>query len=599
MTRVRFSPHLFALLAFATLIAAPLTAPGYFMFAHDARHTVYFMQMFDAALRDGAVFPRWATDMVFGYGYPLWLILAPLPYFFAEAFHLVGLDFPASIKAVEIVGWFASGVGMYIFAARWLGKDAGLVAGLAYLFVPYHIVDLYVRGAMPEFFAFVFPPFILWGIYEIIAARRVRFVPIAALAYAGLILTHIAMGVLFSPVIAGYIVVLALGQGQEEAEGRKQEAESTQPPSLPPPASRRLPTRFRLPSPFWLALLALLWGFGLAAVFLLPVLTEQKYLTSDPLIGGFFDFRLHFVNPSELISPLWGYGYAGVNGADQFALQLGILPVLLGAITLFTLKRGEAVSAQLWYFAIVVAVAVVLMLSISQPFWELVAPVVAFAQFPWRLLFVTASALAILAGAVVRVVAAGSANPSTPFYAALVLSLLLAFSMFAFSHPQYTDTQFTWNTLMDFEVNSRELLGDTIWTQTRPQDSPLVAQYRAGNITTKAVVVEGQGEIQLVERRPLGDTIQVNAATPVRVMFYTRDFPGWAATVDGNSVEITHDNEQGLITVSVPAGSHTVTTRWGTTAPRVIGAVISIFSVIAAGVWIWWIRNKPMTRVTQ
>lgn len=585
MPRVRLSPHLFVLLAFATLVAAPLTAPGYFMFAHDARHTVYFMQMFDAALRDGALFPRWATDMVFGYGYPLWLILAPLPYYLAEAFHLVGLDFPSSIKAVEIVGWFASALGMYIFAKRWLGKDAGLVAALAYLFVPYHIVDLYVRGALPEFLAFVFPPFILWAIYEIIAARRVLFVPVAALGYAGLIVTHIAMAVLFSPVIAGYIVVLSLMQAPEEAV-------NTRPPASLPRAVRLLPTRFHLPSPFWLSVLALLWGFGLAAVFLLPVLTEQRYLTSDPLIGGFFDFRLHFLNPSELVSPLWGYGYAGVNGADQFSLELGILPVMLGALTLFTLKRGDTVSAQLWYFAIVAALAVVMMLSVTEPFWELVAPVVAFAQFPWRLLFVTASALAILAGAVVRVIAAGSANPSTPFYSALVLALVLAFSMFPFSHPQYTDTQFTWNTLMDFEVNSRELLGDTIWTQARPQDSPLVAQYRAGSITTKAIVIQGQGEIRLVDRRPLGDTIQVNAASPMQVMFYTRYFPGWTATVDGSPVEITHDNEQGLITVNVPAGTHTVTTRWGTTAPRVIGAVISILSLVAAGAWIWYVRRR-------
>ena len=144
----RLSPHLFVLLAFATLIAAPLTAPGYFMFAHDARHTRLFVQMFDAALRDGALFPALGSGHGVGYGYPVWLILAPLPYYGAEFFHLLGLDFPSAIKAVEAVGWFASGLGMYLFATRVLGKNGGLVAAVTYLFVPYHIVDLYVRGAM-------------------------------------------------------------------------------------------------------------------------------------------------------------------------------------------------------------------------------------------------------------------------------------------------------------------------------------------------------------------------------------------------------------------------------------------------------------------
>ena len=101
-----------------------------------------------AALRDGALYPRWAADMVFGYGYPVWLILAPLPYYAAEFFHLLGFDFPASIKAVEALAWFASAGAMYLFAGRVLGRDAGLVAAIAYLFVPYHVVDLYVRGAL-------------------------------------------------------------------------------------------------------------------------------------------------------------------------------------------------------------------------------------------------------------------------------------------------------------------------------------------------------------------------------------------------------------------------------------------------------------------
>src|SRR5581483_5410645 len=150
--------------------------------------------------------------------------------------------------------------------------------------------------------------------------------------------------------------------------------------------------------------------------------------------------------------------------------------------------------------------------------------------------------------------------------------------------------QFTWNTMMDFQVKDRELLGDTIWVQTRPQDSPLVAQYRAGNITTKAVIVEGQGSVELLERRALGDTIRVNATTPARVMFYTRYFPGWTATLDGAPVSIEPYGEQGLIALHIPAGVHTVTTRWGTTMPRVIGAVISLIALLAAFIFLWRTR---------
>lgn len=602
----RVSPQFFVLAAFATLIAAPLTAPGYFMFAHDARHTVYFMQMFDAALRDGALYPRWAADMVFGYGYPVWLILAPLPYYGAEFFHLLGLDFPAAVKAVEAVGWFASAFGMYWFVSRVMDKNAGLVAGVAYLFVPYHVVDLYVRGAMPEFLAFVFPPFVLWAIYRLWDTRRAFYIPAAALAYGGMLLTHAQMTVLFSPVILGYVFTLwwvdrqqTTDELQESTVNSQQTRENHRTTQTPNHPVNRSPLYPFISLPLIRSFFALAWGIAIAAVFFLPVALEQKYLTTDPLIGGFFNFRLHFLNPSQLLSPFWGYGYAGVNGSDQFSLQLGIMPLFFGVLALFTLKRRERTSAHMVYFALVTLAAVIVMLSVSTPLWEIAAPVVAFVQFPWRVLFVSAFALAFLAGAAVRVVSPplpaeeGAGVRLEPYRAALVFSLLIAFSMFPLARPQYTDAQFTWNTLMDFQVKDRELLGDTIWIQERPQDSPLVEQYRAGNITTKAAVVQGDGNVELLERRPSGDTVRVNAATPTRLMFYTRYFPGWTASVDGAPVTIEPYGDQGLIALDVPPGTHAVTTHWGTTTPRLIGAVISLAALAAALVFLWRTRKSP------
>lgn len=525
------------------------------MSAHDARHTVYFMQMFDATLRDGALYPRWAADMVFGYGYPLWIILAPLPYYVAEIFHLVGLDLVSAVKALDATALVASGLAMYLFASRVLGRDAGLVAAVAYLFIPYHVVDLYVRGAGPEFLAFVFPPLVLWALYGLFSTRRLVYVPLVGLAYAGLILTHISMAVLFSPVIGGYVILMWLADG-----GR----------------SGRSLVRLALSA------VGLAWGLALAAVFLLPVLAEQRYLTSEPLIGGFFDFRLHFLNPSQLVSPFWGYGYAGVNGNDQFSLQLGIVPLFLGLVALFAVGRIDGARPQIIYFALVAGAVVLAMLAVSSPLWEAVAPIAAFAQFPWRLLFVTAVALAFLAGASVRALS----NEST-FPGAVVFSLLLVAAVFPFARPQYSDARFTWSTLMDFQVKDREMLGDTIWVERRPDDSPLVEQYRAGNITQKAVVVQGTGTVELVERRAMGDTVRVSASTPARLMFYTRYFPGWTATVDGTAVAAEPFGEQGLVSLNVPAGNHTVTTRFEDTLPRQLGGAITVLSALAAGVWMW------------
>src|SRR5919108_1574583 len=189
------------LLALCVFAIAPLTAPGYFSSAHDSRHSVYFLQMFDQSIRDGAWYPRWAADMVFGYGYPLWLILAPIPFFLGEAFHVVGFDFVTAVKIVDGLVLLFSAINMYVFASRVLGKNAGLVAAIAYAYIPYHLVDLYVRAAQAELVAFAFPPLVCWAFYELAKTQRIRYIGIAAVSCGGLVLPPIQNAVLFTPII--------------------------------------------------------------------------------------------------------------------------------------------------------------------------------------------------------------------------------------------------------------------------------------------------------------------------------------------------------------------------------------------------------------
>ena len=57
MRRVRFDPYLIVLLVLVLPSLAPLAAPGYWYDAHDGRHSVFFLQMFDAAIRDDVEAP--------------------------------------------------------------------------------------------------------------------------------------------------------------------------------------------------------------------------------------------------------------------------------------------------------------------------------------------------------------------------------------------------------------------------------------------------------------------------------------------------------------------------------------------------------------
>ena len=146
----RFDPYILLVLLFSLFTIGPLLQPGYMWDAHDARHSVYFLFEFDQGIRDGILYPRWQPDFAFGYGYPFFNIYGPLASYLGEAFRLLGWDFVAAVKMVFALSVVCSGLAMYGFAKQILGRRGGLVAAVAYMVIPYRLVDLYVRPPWPN-----------------------------------------------------------------------------------------------------------------------------------------------------------------------------------------------------------------------------------------------------------------------------------------------------------------------------------------------------------------------------------------------------------------------------------------------------------------
>src|SRR3972149_4491785 len=75
-----------------------LFVPGFFG-ASDDLHIAWLQQM-DGAIRAGQFPPRFVPDLSFGFGYPLFNFVFPLPFYIGEALHLIGLSFVDAIKGV-------------------------------------------------------------------------------------------------------------------------------------------------------------------------------------------------------------------------------------------------------------------------------------------------------------------------------------------------------------------------------------------------------------------------------------------------------------------------------------------------------------------
>ncbi|MGC8879682.1 MAG: 6-pyruvoyl-tetrahydropterin synthase-related protein [Anaerolineae bacterium] len=616
--RFRLVPYAMVLL-FSVFIWLPLLSPAYFFNAHDAPHSVFFLVEFDQTLRDGYLWPRWSPDFAFGYGYPLFNLYAPLAFYAAELLHLMGLSFVEAVKGMYILATIVGGIAMCGFLTQLMGSSAGVVGAVLYMWAPFHLLEIYVRSAFPEYVALALLPVVMWAFTSLVRHPSGTRLAWAGLSYGLLALTHHASLLTLTPFIGVYVLFLALLNGWTQRHFHGDDR-------------HRFITLWLLP--LGRALAAALLGLGLAAVYLLPLVTELQYVKVEQWTAYSYDYRQHFVYPSQLLSPVWGYGYSGPGLQDGMSFQLGVALVALALIgswlTVGDLIRGrsgqhgashpERVENQrsTWsrsialFMLVVAAPAIWLMSPASEALWERL-PIASLVQFPWRLLGMLTFALSITAArvgdALVDPRAQRQNAPSTgkrppsedraatrvPL-AVYVLCWVIVLPSFAYTLPQYTEVE-EWRESPQAVVrwdrfSPADRVAMVAYTEQQPSSSPMEAQYMAGEPLQVAAIIQGEGEVETLRHGGASDEIRVRATTPVVVQFYTYDYPGWQVWLNGMSIPHRHEPPYGLITVDVPAGEHHLVLRMGSTPPRIIGGVISLL----AGVLILALGMPPALR---
>jgi hypothetical protein len=396
--------HVLLVALLCAIAAAPLLKPGYFWGAHDARHDVFFIFQYLRGIEGGDWLARWSPDFSWGYGYPFFLIYGPLTSFLGAI--LVGFLRFGYTQAVEVLfaaAIIASGLAMYGYVRSWLGRNAAVVAAVTYVFLPYRLVEVYVRASLAEYVALMWLPLILWSTRAAFQATRpinnsqftIHHSPIlpllaVALSYAGLMITSNLVALIFTPLLALYCLVLLLNRIDEEQPLRRLSKESFFP---------LIANLIRVSAA---PLLGLLLGLLLSAFFWIPALSEGGLVNQDQWYGGYYNPELHFVYPHQLLEPGWGFGISqpGPDDVQQGALsfQLGAVPLALAVLALIGLRAVPASRRrELWLLLGWLLLAIFLMLPISTWAWRTIG-FVSFAQFPWRWLMIAALPLAALAG---------------------------------------------------------------------------------------------------------------------------------------------------------------------------------------------------------
>lgn len=113
------------------------------------------------SIEEGQKIPVIMSNFCNEFGYSWNLFYSPLTSFGPLIFKLLGLSFVTCIKLFMGISVFFSGYFMYKFAKKVsTNNKIGIIAGIAYLFMPYRLTDMFIRNAFAELVSFVFLPMI-------------------------------------------------------------------------------------------------------------------------------------------------------------------------------------------------------------------------------------------------------------------------------------------------------------------------------------------------------------------------------------------------------------------------------------------------------
>ena len=177
---------------------------------HDLWMHLYVVEQFDKVLRSGVVYPRWMPDINMGYGLLNMIYYPPGFFYLTSAVHTVVDDWIHAIFVISALALAGSGLALYTLAREFYSKRASIIGALVYMLIPFHMLDLYWRGALPQFVGYVFLPLIIYFAYKLGREPQIRYYAGLGLTFGLYLLTHLPVAFLLTYALGFYGLVWAI-----------------------------------------------------------------------------------------------------------------------------------------------------------------------------------------------------------------------------------------------------------------------------------------------------------------------------------------------------------------------------------------------------
>lgn len=523
-----------------------LTIPS---FARMLRLGIFSMQdfhlfrlfEFHRCIMDLQIPCRWSPDSSFEYGQPLFNFYNQIVYAIGEPFHLVGLQFIDTIKLLFILSLVGSAIGMFFLARQiWKSNWSAFLAALLYVYAPYRAVDVWVRGALPEAFAFVFFPLIILFFNRYVLNGQRRDLLLFSLLLALLLLTHNLSFLMFSMFLTGWAIY------------------------------------FLTVNKKWLLFKNLVAGSVLAGLmssfYLLPIAAESKLVTVGETTEGYYAFQLHFTSLYQLfVSRTWGYGASQWGVDDPLSFSIGHIQWVVSLLLVVLIFATKKIRQNLQLLVVIAIGWFALFLTHGKSvfLWESLPPI-AFVQFPWRFLSISTFAFALASGGLLlflknfklKIVALG-----------LIAGLAIFLNIGFFKEDIW------------FNTTDKEQFTGEIWawhtSSARNDFWPKYAKkIPIDTAPTSPVFLEGSGEILSFNKTSNGMNARLFVSSGKAILqFPSVYFDGWRGFVDDKQVQVYSEGDYGQITMTVDGREHNIDLQFTNTPVRTLGNILSLVSI--------------------
>lgn len=536
-----------------------LCVPGLWLLSHDGLpathdghlHILRLVQL-ESLRGDGVWFTRWLPDAAYGFGMPVFAFYAPLSYVGAITLELLGLPIIVAYKLSTAMYVGAAALGMYALCRVAFGRPAALAAAVVYAYAPYMLTNVYVRGAYAEVAVAAWLPFATLGVVRLANRLSRWWLTATAVSTAGLVLTHNVTALLFLPALVALAGVLT---GID-----------------------------------WRALgrcgAGLALGLAMAAWFWIPALAERgdvwiEALIEPELFASFFIREWPMTQTSLAVDHRAPVSEA--SGWPIYWPRVGLVQALIGiagAVAAATVVRTRLAA---WALG-VAAVCVVGQLAPARPVFEF-TPLLAFVQFPWRLLLPLGLAIAILAAVVVQTL--GRARLGGSVALAIVVTATIWSSTAALEPEwEYPRDEF----LTVDALAALDLGGVGVGTTHGGEYLPRTSGLRNANRFWKELR-EADGGSPRGERGSMAVTAAAWRANAIDIAYSAERtepltfrqfwFPGWRAWLDGVEVPTRAGGRFGQLTVDAPSGHHRLELRFDWTPTRLAALGVSVIAMVA------------------